>query len=172
MSHVLVIDDSDGIRSTLKTMLESAGHNVAVAFDGVDGLRQFWRRSFDLVISDIVMPRKDGLETVRELRQITSDVPIIVMSGGLQPANRGRSQRDIDDLLYVAEDLGATRTISKPFSRTDLLAVVGECLGEAETCALIGAPLTPTLSPQAEEGMRALSASVAGDLRSRPYRPR
>jgi CheY-like chemotaxis protein len=132
MCHVLVIDDSDGIRTTLKAMLESAGHNVAVAFDGVDGLRQFWRQSFDLVISDIVMPRKDGLEMIRELRQITNDVPIIVMSGGLQTANRGR-QCDIDDLLYVAEDLGATRTISKPFSRSDLLAVVGECLGETRS---------------------------------------
>ncbi len=129
MSRVLVIDDSDGVRSMLKATLESAGHDVALAFDGVDGVTQFRDQSFDLVISDIVMPRKDGLQTVRELRQMTDAVPIIVMSGGLHLAKNGYSQRDIDDLLYVAEDLGATRTISKPFSRSDLLAVVGECLG-------------------------------------------
>ena len=130
MSHILVIDDSDGVRRTLKAMLESAGHDVAVAFDGVDGVAQFQDQSFDLVISDVVMPRKDGLQTVRELRQMTDEVPIIVMSGAMQLSDSGDNQRDIDDLLFIAEELGATRTISKPFSRGDLLAVVGDCLGE------------------------------------------
>jgi CheY-like chemotaxis protein len=128
MCRVLVIDDSDSVRSTLKTMLESAGHDVAVAFDGVDGVAQFRQRSFDLVISDIVMPRKDGFQTVRELREMTEAVPIIVMSGGFQLSNSCDNQRDIDDLLYIAEDLGATRTIGKPFTRTELLTVIGECL--------------------------------------------
>ena len=129
MSSVLVIDDSDSVRRTVRTMLESAGHDVVVAFDGVDGIMQFQEQSFDLVISDVVMPRKDGLQTVRELRQMTDEVPIIVMSGGLQLSNSGGGRRDIDDLLCVAKDIGATRTISKPFSQGDLLAVVGECLG-------------------------------------------
>jgi CheY-like chemotaxis protein len=130
MSRVLVIDDSDRVRRTLKAMLESAGHDVAVAFDGVDGVTQFRDQPFDLVISDVVMPRKDGLQTIRELRQMTEEVPIIVMSGGLQLSDSGDNRRHIDDLLYIAEDLGATRTISKPFSCSDLLAVVGECLDE------------------------------------------
>jgi CheY-like chemotaxis protein len=130
MSRVLVIDDSDRVRRTLKAMLESAGHDVAVAFDGVDGVTQFQDQSFDLVISDIVMPRKDGFQTVRELRQMTGEVPIIVMSGALQLSDNGDSRREIDDLLFIAEELGATRTISKPFSGSDLLAVVGECLDE------------------------------------------
>ena len=129
MSSVLVIDDSDSVRRTVRTMLESAGHDVVVASDGVDGITQFQEQPFDLVISDVVMPRKDGLQTVRELRQMTDEVPIIVMSGGLQLSNSGGGRRDIDDLLCVAKDIGATRTISKPFSQRDLLAVVGECLG-------------------------------------------
>ncbi len=137
MSRVLVIDDSDSVRRTLRAMLESAGHDVAVAFDGVDGVDQFRDESFDLVISDIVMPRKDGLQTVRELREMTETVPIIVMSGGFQLSASGDNRRDIDDLLFIAEDLGATRTISKPFSQADLLAVVGECLGERSSRALI-----------------------------------
>ena len=130
MSRVLVIDDSDRVRRTLKAMLESAGHDVAVAFDGVDGVTQFRDQPFDLVISDVVMPRKDGLQTIRELRQMTEEVPIIAMSGGLQLSDSGDNRQHIDDLLYIAEDLGATRTISKPFSGSDLLAVVGECLDE------------------------------------------
>jgi CheY-like chemotaxis protein len=130
MSHILVIDDSDCVRRALKAMLESAGHDVAVAFDGVDGVAQFQDQLFDLVISDVVMPRKDGLQTVRELRQMTDEVPIIVMSGAMQVSDNGENQRDIDDLLFIAEELGATLTISKPFSRGDLLAVVGDCLDE------------------------------------------
>jgi CheY-like chemotaxis protein len=130
MSHILVIDDSDSVRRTLRAMLEWAGHDVAVAFDGVDGVAQFQDQLFDLVISDVVMPRKDGLQTVRELRQMTDEVPIIVMSGAMQLSDSGGNQRDIDDLLFIAEELGATRTISKPFSRGDLLAVVGDCLDE------------------------------------------
>jgi CheY-like chemotaxis protein len=130
MSLVLVIDDSDSVRRSLKAMLESAGHDVAVAFDGVDGVTQFRDQPFDLVISDIVMPRKDGLQTVRELREMTAAVPIIVMSGGFRCVDGGDNQREIDDLLFIAEEVGATRTISKPFSRGDLLAMVGECLGE------------------------------------------
>jgi hypothetical protein len=59
---------------------------------------------------------------------MTDEVPIIVMSSGMQLSDNGDSRPDIDDLLYLAEDLGPTRTISKPFSRSDLLAVVGECL--------------------------------------------
>ena len=55
MSHILVIDDSDSVRRTLKAMLEWAGHDVAVAFDGVDGVAQFQDQPFDLVISDVVM---------------------------------------------------------------------------------------------------------------------
>jgi CheY-like chemotaxis protein len=131
MSRVLVIDDSDRVRQTLTEMLESAGHHVVAAFDGVDGLAQFREQPFDLVISDIIMPRKDGLQTVRELRQMTDAVPIIVMSQALQLSGDGERRRDVDDLLDVVEDLGATRTISKPFSRGDLLAAVGACLEEA-----------------------------------------
>src|SRR4029434_1162145 len=95
-------------------MLESAGHDVVVAFDGVDGITQFQDQSFDLVISDVVMPRKDGFQTVRELRQMTNEVPIIVMSGGLQLSNNGDSRRDIDDLLCVAEECSAERWASCP----------------------------------------------------------
>jgi CheY-like chemotaxis protein len=129
MSHVLVIDDSGRIRTAVKAMLESVGFDVSVAADGEEGLDQFRQERFDLVISDIAMPRKDGFQTIRELREMTPDLPIIAMSGGMHFA--GCVQGSTCDALSLAEDLGATRTISKPFSRDNLLSVIRESMSEA-----------------------------------------
>lgn len=115
----------------MKAMLEALGFDVSVAGDGDEGLRHFREEPCDLVISDIIMPKKDGFETVRELREITQDVPIIVMSGG---SKLGGSAREATrDALDLAETLGATRTISKPFSEDDLIKVIRECLVEKGT---------------------------------------
>lgn len=133
MSHVLVIDDNPKVRSSMKAMLESCGFDVSVAGDGDEGLQQFRQEPFDLVISDIIMPRKDGFETVRELREMTDDVPIIVMSGGSVTARDEIARQATRDALELAETLGATRTICKPFSQDDLLKVIRECLVEKGT---------------------------------------
>lgn len=133
MSHVLVIDDNPKVRSSMKAMLESLGFDVSVARDGDEGLRHFRQEPFDLVISDIIMPNKDGFETVRELREITDDVPIIVMSGESRAAGDDVARQVTRDALELAEILGATRTISKPFSQDDLLKVIRECLLEKGT---------------------------------------
>jgi CheY-like chemotaxis protein len=133
MSHVLVIDDNPKVRSSMKEMLESFGFDVSVAGDGDEGLRHFRQEPFDLVISDIIMPKKDGFETVRALREITDDVPIIVMSGGSRIAGDEIARQATRDALELAEILGATRTISKPFSPDDLLRVIRECLVETGT---------------------------------------
>lgn len=133
MSHVLVIDDNPTVRSSMKAMLESCGFDVSVARDGDEGLQHFRQEPFDLVISDIIMPRKDGFETVRELREITDDVPIIVMSGGSRMVGDDIARQATRDALDLAETLGATRTISKPFTQDDLLKVIRECLVEKGT---------------------------------------
>ena len=131
LSHVLVIDDNPRVLTSMKAMLEALGFDVSVAGDGDEGLRHFREEPCDLVISDIIMPKKDGFETVRELREITQDVPIIVMSGG---SKLGGSAREATrDALDLAETLGATRTISKPFSEDDLIKVIRECLVEKGT---------------------------------------
>jgi CheY-like chemotaxis protein len=130
MSHVLIIDDSERIRNTVKLMLESAGFDVSVATDGEDGINQFRQERFDLVISDIVMPRKDGLQTIRELREMTPDIPIVAMSGGTHFSSGGCGQDATSYALSVAELVGATRTISKPFSRDNLLMVIRESMSE------------------------------------------
>lgn len=134
MSHILVIDDDDLVRRTVETMLRMAGHEVALAVDGAEGLRQFQQQPFDLVIADIFMPNKEGLETVRELRQITAKIPIITMTGSFPGPHRGGDLGNVD-YLRMAQVFGATRTLSKPFSYRDLLALADECLGagNAET---------------------------------------
>jgi CheY-like chemotaxis protein len=131
MSHVLLIDDSERVRETVKVMLESAGFDVSVASDGVDGLNQFREDRFDVVVSDVVMPRKDGLETIREIRDLSPDIPIIAMSGGTHFSDHGCGQGLTSYALCAAEELGATRAISKPFSRQELLDAIGESVMEA-----------------------------------------
>ena len=128
MSRILVIDDDGEVRSTIKMMLESAGYVVGEAADGEEGLRQFQQQHFDLVICDIFMPRKEGLETVRELRRIAADTPILSMSGGT-PGGRQLGDDGADpDFLRMTTMIGATRRIGKPFTRLQLLTVVAECL--------------------------------------------
>jgi CheY-like chemotaxis protein len=127
MSRILVIDDDDLVRVTMKRMLEAGGHEVALAVDGIDGIRRFRAQSFDLVICDIFMPNKEGVETLRELQRVAQAIPIVTMSGG-SPVPLGNGAPSGVDYLRMSAMLGATRTLSKPFSSRDLLAVVQECL--------------------------------------------
>jgi CheY-like chemotaxis protein len=127
MARILVVDDNDLVLQTVRTMLERAGHQAATAVNGLDGLRQLRSASFDLVITDILMPELEGLEMTRAVRQYSSAIPIIVMTGG--PSGRNPSGRSAGpDYLRMARTLGATRTIEKPFTGPQLLALVAECL--------------------------------------------
>lgn len=110
MSHVLLIDDSKNTRESVKAMLESAGFDVAVAVDGEDGVTQLRQKRCDLVISDIVMPRKDGLQTIHEIRELAPDIPIVAIG--------------------AVEEFGATRTNGKPLSRDNLLEVIRDSIVE------------------------------------------
>ncbi|HTO82465.1 MAG TPA: response regulator [Methylomirabilota bacterium] len=124
MARVLVIDDDSLVRATVRAVLESAQHAVTSAADGDLGLNQCIREPFDLVLCDIFMPNKDGIETIRQLRRSCPALPIIAMSGGPTVASLAGQM----DLLTVAQDLGATKTIAKPFTRQRLLTLVDECL--------------------------------------------
>lgn len=121
MCRILVIDDDELLRATVKRMLESGGHEVCLARDGDDGIRLFRQQDFDLVLCDLLMPKKDGIETLRELRQIATSLPIVTM-GFVVADNRGKT-----DYLEMTRLLGATRTIAKPFKAIELLALVQEC---------------------------------------------
>ena len=127
MARILVIEDDELVRATVKRMLEDGGYAVDVAVDGSDGILQFLGAPFDLVISDVFMPNKNGIETLRDLRQINTDVPIIMMSAGIPEAWRVAGLTD-EDYLRMTAVLGATRTLEKPFRPRQLLALVREVL--------------------------------------------
>ncbi len=113
MKRILVIDDDEQIRLMLRMTLERNGFEVCEAGDGREGLRRFCTEQPDLVITDLVMPEKEGIETIMEIRQHTPDVKIIAISGGgkVNPQN----------YLELAHRLGAQRTFSKPVDIKELL---------------------------------------------------
>src|SRR5216684_3398316 len=84
MANVLVIEDDAVTRTVVCTLLESAGHTVSEAADGDAGLAMFYANSPDLVITDILMPGKDGIETIRELRGTNPEAKIIALSGDVR----------------------------------------------------------------------------------------
>ena len=117
MSHVLVIDDDADVRWVIARAVQSDGHTVTEAGDGQEGLRRFAEVPADLVITDILMPEREGIETIIELRRQRPDLPILAISGG--SATTGR-----EGLLESADLLGATRVLPKPFALDQLRAVV------------------------------------------------
>ncbi|MCG8636461.1 MAG: response regulator [Desulfobacterales bacterium] len=123
MKQILVIDDEAHIRKMLRKLLEGNGYKVCLACDGEDGLAQFKTHLPDLVITDLIMPEKEGLETIREIRKITSDTKIIAISGG------GISQPDM--YLHMAESFGAQAVFKKPVDTEVLVAEVAKLLDEA-----------------------------------------
>jgi DNA-binding response OmpR family regulator len=122
MARLLVMDDDETLRGALRVALEAAGYEVAEAADGAAGLRLYREQGADLVLVDIFMPERDGLEVIRALRAETPHPKIVAISGG------GRTGQT--DMLRAAAVLGAARTLRKPFTPRELLAVIRELLGE------------------------------------------
>lgn len=120
MARILIIDDDASVRLTLRSTLEAVGHVVTEAADGSEGIEQFIAESSELVITDILMPNKEGLETIMNLRKIKRNLRIVAISGG------GRIKAV--DFLEAAKDLGADAVLKKPFHMADLLNVVDSCL--------------------------------------------
>ena len=119
VARILLIDDEEGVRSTARLILESAGHEVTEAEDGARGLALFQAGSFDLVITDLYMPRKEGIETIQDLVALGAKVPILAMSG---------AGGEDGGALVDAQLLGARATLSKPFTATELREAVDELL--------------------------------------------
>jgi CheY-like chemotaxis protein len=120
MKKILVIDDDSLVRDTIVRILERKGYMVLVAADGVRGLRMFHTEQPDLVITDIIMPEKEGLQTIREIRGNRPDAKIIAISGGARIGNM--------DFLRMAGELGASEIMPKPFDPADLVTLVSRCL--------------------------------------------
>jgi DNA-binding response OmpR family regulator len=113
---ILVIDDEYFVRHTLARILRSEGHEVTTAGDGERGMAAFRAGAFDLVITDIIMPRREGIETIRAMRKERPDAKIIAISG-----DPGVGDYDV---LSIARKLGADDVLRKPFDAAELLGRV------------------------------------------------
>ncbi len=124
MPKILIIDDEPHILMMVKKMLERAGYDVNLASNGNEGLKQFRKSPPDLVITDIIMPEREGLETIREMKLLRSNLKIIAMSGG--------GKISADNYLETAKIFGAAIVIEKPFTQKQLLSSVVELIGSVE----------------------------------------
>jgi two-component system chemotaxis response regulator CheY len=118
--RILIIDDDDQLRHLLGQALEQAGYETVEARDGQEGLEHYRVTPIDLIVTDILMPGKEGLETILELRHEAPGAKIIAISGGGQIGNM--------TFLEVARYLGAQRALQKPFALCELLNAVREVL--------------------------------------------
>lgn len=116
MAKILVIDDEPSILLMIKKMLEKAGHEVDMALNGKEGMQIFEKNKADLLITDIIMPEKEGLETIVEMRKKYPDLKIIAISGG------GRISAD--GYLPGAKLLGANMVFQKPLIQKEFLEAV------------------------------------------------
>lgn len=120
MKRILVIDDEPMLCDLYKTALNGAGYQVYVASNGAEGIRMFRQEPCDLVITDIFMPEKEGIETIMELKTEFAGVRIIAISGG------GAMKRQMT--LNMAKDLGADRIMEKPIKIRNLIDTVADVL--------------------------------------------
>lgn len=116
MSRILLVDDQVEFLSVQRQLLENAGHTVVTATDGFKALAAVETTEFDLVITDIIMPGKEGLETIMELLRRHPLLKVIAMSGG--------GSVGAWNYLELAEKFGALCTLEKPFNEAKLLAAV------------------------------------------------
>ncbi len=120
MKRIVLIDDDPEFRNMLQEGLTQAGFEIFPACDGVEGLTCIKENMPDLVITDIIMPEKEGVETILEIKALYPDMKYIAISGG------GRSKPE--GYLTVAKSLGAVETFSKPFKLVDLIKTINSVL--------------------------------------------
>jgi DNA-binding response OmpR family regulator len=119
MQQILIIDDDSGVRTPLVEYLRANDYEVFEAENGKEGLEIFDSRPIDLVVTDIVMPEKEGLETIRDLKKRRPNLKIIAVSG---------SSARSSEYLHYAEKLGAHRVMLKPFDLQIMLYTIQELL--------------------------------------------
>ena len=119
MARILVIDDDPDMRAMLEQILKSAGHEVILAADGREGVERHCTSPADLVITDLFMPKQEGLETIREFRTRFPEVAIIAMSGKDAAVT----------MLSIAQKFGAVAVLHKPFLTGELITAVEKALG-------------------------------------------
>ena len=124
MPRILIIDDDDLTRAILRVWLQEAGYDVSDTSSGDEALNVLQQESIDLVITDMMMPAKDGLQTILEIRRLPQRFKIIAISSG-GPTNSSR-------LLETAKRFGAISTLAKPFSAEQLAETVAAALSSSQ----------------------------------------
>jgi DNA-binding NtrC family response regulator len=117
--RILVVDDDPGVRQVLDSMLRSAGYEVELACHGRQALEFLENRPFQVIITDLVMPEQEGIETIKQIRKEYPALKVIAMSGAFG-----------GDYLRIAGYLGAHRTLAKPIRLETVLRLVDEALQE------------------------------------------
>lgn len=120
MARILIIDDDTNLRRVMRKVLERAGHTVYEAENGLRGIEVVERELPDLVVTDLLMPEKEGIETIVELRERFPSIGIIAVSGAGGVGDRGP--------LIDAELFGADAALPKPFSIDDFLGAIDSVL--------------------------------------------
>ena len=120
MANILLSDDDNQFSTMLRKMIERNGHEVIEASDGKEGIKLYRKSPTDLIITDLIMPEKDGIETIQELKKDFPGIKIIAISGG--------GRLGPQDYLHLAEMLGARRTLTKPIELPELLKAIEELL--------------------------------------------
>lgn len=118
---VLVVDDDPGVRDVIRSMLESSGYSVLLAANGKEAMRLLRTERADLILTDLVMPEQEGIETIKTLRREYPEIKVIAMSGAFG-----------GDYLRIAAYLGAHATLAKPIQMDKLLKLVSETLTSGE----------------------------------------
>lgn len=117
---ILVVDDEPGMRDMISQVLTAAGHHVMIAGDGQQAIKLMGEHRFDLVVTDVIMPERDGIEVIGELRRKRPQVRIIAMSGG--------GHVPVEQYLKIAKGVGAHAVLEKPFSNRALLDTIEKLL--------------------------------------------
>jgi CheY-like chemotaxis protein len=120
MAQILLVDDDIQIRRLLENILATEGHRVQSAGDGAEALHMVHETAFDMMVTDLVMPEKEGLEIIREVRREFPLIKIIAMTGG--------GYGSPSEYLALARAFGVEKTLLKPFSRDDIITAVSQVL--------------------------------------------
>ena len=128
MTRVIVIDDEEDIRIVLKEILDRAGFEVEVAENAADGLDLLRDNGADVVVTDIIMPGKDGVDTVYDIRMEFPNTKVIVISGGGNINPRDYEPTAIKTSAYLASATaaGADMTLTKPFDRNEIVQALND----------------------------------------------
>lgn len=121
MARILIVDDEESVRKPLRILLERRNYTIVEASDGVEALDCIRDQPVDLVISDVVMPRKGGIEMTMDIHNQFPTIPMVLMTGKMPTDN--------DSVRNLMQRFGASRMLRKPFSKADFLSAVSQALG-------------------------------------------